>query len=690
MTDRIERMRKYIREKHHHQYRQDSEILAAEAKEFTSSLEKSNFADSIRAVRRLKWVLEREIPVFLPEERISFLRTVTVVPEIFTEREWDRIKEQHYIHELGKVCNVTPDYSSVISVGLEATKNRIMERMDQSNPEEEQTLQSYADSIDAVLKLVEKYAEAAKQEGLNEIAILLEQVPRYGATSFHEGLQSFRILHYTLWCSYNYHNTIGRFDQYFYPYYRADIDTGRLDRSQALELLEEFFLSFNRDSDLYPGMQQGDNGQSLVLGGVNEEGEDGYNELSELCLEASLALKLIDPKINLRVHRDTPLTVYESATRLTRQGLGFPQYANDDIVIPGLISKGYSPEDARNYSVAACWEFIIPGKGMDVPNIGALPYLSVVHDVVEKHLRNSQNYTDLEHRVKQSIHKRVTEECSRFRNLYMEPAPFLSIMMDGCIKDARDISKGGIYNNYGLHGTGLSNAVDSLSAIKFAVFRDHVATGEELLKALESDFVGHEKLQSHLKISIPKMGDDNDEVDQIACELMDTFADALQGQINDRGGVYRGGTGSAMYYVLHAREQAATADGRRAGDYLSANYAPSLNTRTKGPVSLILSFTKPDLKRLINGGPFTIELHETVFRGVEELKKVGRLVQSFMQRGGHQFQINTVNRERLCDAQRRPEMYPDLIVRVWGWSGYFVELDKVYQDHIIQREEFLV
>jgi pyruvate-formate lyase len=145
-----------------------------------------------------------------------------------------------------------------------------------------------------------------------------------------------------------------------------------------------------------------------------------------------------------------------------------------------------------------------------------------------------------------------------------------------------------------------------------------------------------------------------------------------------------------MYYVLHAREQAATADGRRAGDYLSANYAPSLNTRTKGPVSLILSFTKPDLKRLINGGPFTIELHETVFRGVEELKKVGRLVQSFMQRGGHQLQINTVNRERLCDAQRRPEMYPDLIVRVWGWSGYFVELDKVYQDHIIQREEFLV
>ena len=172
--------------------------------------------------------------------------------------------------------------------------------------------------------------------------------------------------------------------------------------------------------------------------------------------------------------------------------------------------------------------------------------------------------------------------------------------------------------------------------------------------------------------------------------LLNTFADAVQGLHNERGGIIRAGTGSAMFYIFHANELGATADGREAGVPLPANYAPSLNIRLNGPVSLIKSFSKPDLKRTINGGPLTIEFSDSVFTQAESITKVAQLVRLFVQRGGHQLQLNTVNRERMLDAQAHPENYRNLIVRVWGWSGYFVELDKCYQDHIIQRVELMI
>ena len=186
------------------------------------------------------------------------------------------------------------------------------------------------------------------------------------------------------------------------------------------------------------------------------------------------------------------------------------------------------------------------------------------------------------------------------------------------------------------------------------------------------------------------MGNDDDRADQYAAWLLDTFADSVEGLKNERGGIIRAGTGSAMYYIFHAKELGATADGREAGVPLPANYAPSLNIKLNGPVSLIKSFTKPHLDRTINGGPLTIEFPESVFTQDESITKVAQLVQFFVLRGGHQLQLNTVNRDRLLDAQKHPENYRNLIVRVWGWSGYFVELDKCYQDHIIRRAELLV
>lgn len=642
-----------------------------------------------RAARRLAFVLGMEKPVVFPGERIAFTRTVCTIPEILTVGEWNTIRETHHVHEMGKVCNISPDYRATIGTGLDARRLEAVSGMKASAGHEEQIsfLQAVVASIDAVLDLTDRYAGEARRIGNAGVAEVLDQVPRHPARTFHEALQSFRILHFALWSSFNYHNTVGRFDQYMFPYLKADLEAGRLDEDEAFDLLEEFFLSFNRDSDLYPGMQQGDNGQSMVLGGMDDHGHDAYNLLSEMCLRASLDLKLIDPKINLRVSHDTDLSRYELGTQLTRQGLGFPQYSNDDVVIPGLTAKGYSLEDARNYVVAACWEFIIPGVGMDIPNIGALSFARVVDRAVHGKLAVAPDFETFMDEVEREIQVEIDAETGKFRNLYMEPAPFLSVLMRDCIAQARDISFGSRYNNYGLHGTGLANAADSLAAIRMVVYDEKTVTPEVLIQAIDADFEGYDMLLGKLRHDTPKMGSDNDAVDKIAVRLLDLFALSLQGRSNDRGGCWRAGTGSAMYYVWHSRDIGASPDGRKKGEFLSANYSPSLHARPPGPVSVIRSFTKPHLQSVINGGPLTLELHDSVFRNEESIWKVAMLVKSFIEEGGHQIQLNAVNRETLLEAQEKPDLYRNLIVRVWGWSGYFVELDKEYQDHIIQRVE---
>ena len=636
--------------------------------------------DATRTALRLRQALAMETPFFFENELIAFTRTVPNLPRIFDDDEWAAISGAHFIHELGNVSNLSPDYGAVMAQGLLALREKLGDGVEHA---------AMRVSIDAVLDLTRRYAQAAREKGLAELADILARVPAYPPRTFREALQSLRVLHYAMWCEGDYHNTLGRFDQYMFPYLKADLDAGRESEESAFELLEAFFIACNRDSDLYPGMQQGDNGQSMVLGGMLPDGTEGYNLLSGWCLRASAELRLIDPKINLRVNKDTPLEVFELGTQLTKLGLGFPQYENDDVAIPGLEALGYAPEDARDYVMAACWEFIIPGKGMDIVNIGALPFANVVDRVIREHLPECASLEELKARVRDAIFADVRKTLAERQDLYVIPSPYLSLFFEGCLENGRDISLGCKYNNWGFHGTGVAPAADMLAAVEQEVFRGST-TPEALLRAMDANFEGHEALRDRLKNHCPKAGNDDDAVDGLMAWLLDTFADAVRDLKNARGGIVRPGTGSAMFYIFHADALGATADGREAGVPLPANYSPSLNIRLNGPVSLIKSFTKPDLKRVINGGPLTIEFSDSVFTQSESISKVAQLVRLFVLRGGHQLQLNTVNRDRMLDAQKHPENYRNLIVRVWGWSGYFVELDKCYQDHIIRRAELLV
>ncbi|MDD4081145.1 MAG: pyruvate formate lyase family protein [Eubacteriales bacterium] len=670
MTERIAALKRYQWDKRHHAFR------VKEAPD-ASGYQRTGLPDYERTALRLKASLEAEAPVLLPGELIAFTRTVPALPMIYTKQEWEDIRKKHTIHENGNVCNLSPDYAPVIASGLLALRDKLTDAPYH---------RAMAKSIDAVLDLTGRYHQEALKAGDMALAKVLARVPAHGARSFREALQSLRVLHFAMWCEGNYHNTLGRFDQYMMPYLEADLKAGNITQDGAFELLEAFFLACNRDSDLYPGMQQGDNGQSMVLGGITPEGKDGFNLLSEMCLKACQDLKLIDPKINLRVSSQTPLEVFELGTELTRLGLGFPQYENDDVAIPGLMRLGYEEQDARDYAVAACWEFIIPGKGMDVPNIGALSFAEVVSDALKEALPDAASMKEVTQAVEAVIFARVSELAGSFGSLYIIPSPFMSLFFEGCLDKGRDISLGCKYNNYGFHGTGLATAADMLAAVEKAVFEEGLPV-PVLFAALEEDFKGYEALRDTLRYDSPKMGNDDDKADRYAVGLLDMFSRAVEGHRNERGGIFRAGTGSAMYYVWHGSELGATPDGRRKGEPLPANYSPSLNVRLNGPLSLIKSFTKPDLSRVINGGPLTIEFSDTVFRNEEAIRKVAQLVMMFIRLGGHQLQLNTVNRDQLLDAQEHPGRHRDLIVRVWGWSGYFVELDKCYQDHIISRTE---
>lgn len=649
-----------------------------------------------RAAICFKAVLEKEAqsPVFIPDERIVLTRTVKNLPDRYSDEEMSELRKEAYFHEKGVVFNMSPRFSDTIAVGLDARRAEVIDRREKAIAQNDQEgiefLDSVLSGIDAVLNLADAYYKKALDLGLSDIAETLSQVPHKPARTFLEALQFLRILHFTLWCEGAYHNGIGRFDQFMYPYLKADLDAGRLNEEDALELLEEFFLSFNRDSDLYVGVQQGDNGQSMMLGGVDREGNDAVNLLTTLALKASCELKLIDPKINLRITAKTPLSLLEQATELTKQGLGFPQYANDDVIIPGLVDLGYKLEDARDYTVAACWEFIIPGCGMDIPNIDAVSFPGVVdRSMRSPEGQNAKTFDELMNTVRSELFADADRIEKALVKVDMLPCPFVSMLCDNRIALARDISEGSVYNNFGIHGTGFAPAVDSLEVLKKLVFEEKSHTIGQLLEIVDHNFEGSEPLLAKVRYQIPKLGNDEEDPDAIAVRLLDDFADSWKDRKNSRGGIFRAGTGSAMYYIWHANQMPASLDGRLKQEPFPANYAPSLNVQVKGPISVIKSFTKPHLQKVVNGGPLTIELHDSTFRNPDGITKVAQLVQLFAARGGHQLQINTINRDQLLAAQANPDQWKHLIVRVWGWSGYFIELDKPYQEQIIKRAEMV-
>ncbi len=690
LNPRLAELARNTRSGAHHRYRKDVAMNLAD------ECRRENLSWPRRVSRLIIRMCQAETPIVMPDDRIAFTRTITTIPRIWDAEEWATLTDGRTLHELGPISNVCADWSLLLDGGLLARKRAAKETLSRmaDDPDACEFLRAAIESIDAMLELAHRYANAARHAGNHELADIFEHVPAHRPKNFHAALQSLRFCHAIMWMGGNYHIGLGRFDQYMWPFLHADLNAGRIQECEALELLEEFYISLNRDSDLYPGVQQGDNGQTVMLGGVRPDGASAVNPLTEMCLKAALAVRMIDPKINLRIDQHTDLKLLELAAQLTRVGMGFPQYSNDDVVIPALVAQGYSLEDARDYSVAACWEFLIPGRGMEVLNIGAVSLPAAVDAAIRQGLERQESFDAILRHIRDCIDEQVKIVWDRYSKLILPPAPHFSVFMRDCLETGRDMSCGLRYNNFGIHGAGAASAADALAAVHAEIFEEKTTVPSELLAALAADFRGYDALRNRL-ISRPKAGNHDDRADDFLVTLFHQLANscAKMGR-NNRGGTLRPGSGSAMYYLWLARHHdgmcepvvGATADGRRNGDAFGANLAPRPGIQSSGPMSILQSFSKIPFNRICNGGPITLELSDSVFRSDEGISKVALLIRCFAHLGGQQLQLNTLNAKILKDAKIHPDQYRNLVVRVWGWSGYFCELEEPYQDHIISRQ----
>jgi len=679
MIPRLAELKQYILNKKHHSFRRDADLT------FSDADLKISQPDLVWADNFVKACAAEE-PVILPGENLVFTRSKRPF------RNWpNRCPDKHFGFTAANIC---ADWEQSLAQGLLGRRTAAEAALRDGRGNRE-AMQSSIQTIDAVLALAARYAAAARKQGRGDLAGMLEQVPAHAPQSFRQALQSLKFMHSCVWFCAN-HVGLGRFDQYMLPYYQRDLDHGVITREQAAELIAEFFISLNKDIDLYPGVQPGDNGQSLMLGGVTRDGKTAVNALTWLVLEVSEEVNMIDPKINLRVDRNTDPKLLELAAKLTRRGLGFPQYCNDEVVIPALVKHRYTLEDARDYTVAACWEFIIPGRGMDVPNINALSFPFAVDAAIREKIGRG-TFADLETVVQQKIKDQVDGYVENKRRWFDDfpPSPYYSVLMTSCLERGLDINHGGCdYYNYGIHGAGSANAADALAAVKKFVYEDKTVKSGELLDALWKNWADHEELRQKMLHCELKTGNHQPEADAMLKKLFDWFSDACEAiKDNGRGGMVRPGTGTAMYYVWlrdpdfcgEEPTVGATADGRKVGDFFGSSLSPAPGAKLSGPISMMQSFGQLDYSRVCNGGPITMELSDTVFRDDEALAKVAMLVRTFVHTGCQQLQMNVLNPAILKDAQIHPDKHRDLIVRVWGWSGYFVELAPEYQQQIINR-----
>ena len=628
-----------------------------------------------------------EVPVVFPEEKITFTRTNTNITPAYTYD--DLIKEFDINHKYYNVINnVCPDYGILLKKGLNGIKEEL-----KKTAKDIDFIESCEDTIASIEKLVMRYIEEAKRVKNDTVVKTLSRVPMEPARSFLEGLQAIRFISSMFYLNGNYQLGFGRIDQYLIDLYHKDIGDNTISVKQAKEYITEFFISLNRDTDLYFGVQQGDNGQSMMLGGVKRDGSCAINELTYLFLEVSKELKMIDPKINLRIDSNTPRELLLLGCELTKAGLGFPQYSNDEVVIPALVNKGYSLEDARDYTVAACWEFIIPGKGLDIVNQGAVSFPYAVNEAfMDPKIKNLKDFED---RIAKNIQEQVKNILVN-REQYLLPSPLVSLFFDDSIKMGEDITKVAKYKNRGIHGAGSANAADAMYIVENLIELGQFEKIQELRNKVNTNFAGSEDYRQLLLGSDKKVGNANEKVDLGLRKLFEWFADACDKYSTDMCKI-RPGSGSAQFYIWLTNKMndwiiepivGATADGRLEGEPLSSSLSPASGVKVNGLISVLNSFSNINYNRIMNGGPITVEFSPVTFNSREGLEKLADVIKYFVKIGDQQLQLNVLDYRVLCDAMKHPERHSNLIVRVWGWSGYFCELAPEFQRQIINRHRY--
>ncbi|HXX72680.1 MAG TPA: trans-4-hydroxy-L-proline dehydratase, partial [Candidatus Acidoferrales bacterium] len=586
-------------------------------------------------------------------------------------------------------------------------------------------LEAMSICCDAIIRFAERYAEKAREMSKHEtnpqrkkeletIAEVCSNVPAHAPRNFWEALQAYWFVHLCVITELNTWDSFcpGHLDQHLFPFYKRELEDGTLTRDRAKELLQCLWIKFNNqpappkvgvtaeESATYTDFA------NINVGGLRPDGSDGVNELSYLILDVIDEMRLVQPSSNIQLSKKSPDRFLKRACEIIRKGWGQPSIFNTDLIVEELVRQGKAVEDARCGGISGCIEtgcfgkeaYILTGY-LNLPKILEVTLNNGIDPSSGKRIgvdtgdpRGFGSFEEFFDAFKKQLRYLVETKVrgsNIIERIFAEqmPAPFLSILIDDCIKKGRDYNDGGPrYNTTYIMPVGIGTLTDSLSAIKCHVFDEKHLSMEQLLKALETNFEGHELTRQMLWNKTARYGNDDDYADQLLRAIFNSLYDIISGRKNTKGGFYAVNYLSTTCHVYFGSVVGATPDGRLAHEPVSEGVSPVQGADTHGPTAVIKSVAKMDQVR--SGGTLLNQkFSPSLLEGELGLDNLAHLVRSYFKLDGHHIQMNVVTAETLRAAQANPEKYRDLIVRVAGYSDYFCDLGKNLQDEIIARTE---
>ncbi len=741
MNERIKQLRSLLKKTSHHQFRKEELDISILDQETSSK------AFVVRKALSLKKAFE-QMPVFIQEgELIVGGRTIYKLPEYVLPREiedgnpnfedegYDNVFNIHYNlgqdeRGYGRPDGDPPHYFRIVRDGFPAYKQRVRQKLiDSTIAAEREYYEAVLIGYEGFETLIERYArlaeeQAKEQEGsrsaeLMRIAVVCRNSISRRPQGMWEALQLIYFIHFSCWTEDAYLIPIGRLDQILFDVYTKDVqEAGRLCDEDIKELIECFYIKLNYEIDKTHGKSgkfESDTGQTVVLGGLDPiTGEDASNELTLMCLDICEELRLTDPKIHIRLHPKTKESVWDKAVHLASLGMGFPTFDNDEAIFKALRNVGpgyYSERDILDYGISGCWEVIIPGRTSfrQCCNFDMLQVLewTLNRGRFFRNIRRTSsgpfadpaqwgidlgdpkgfmNFSDLLIAYKKQLRFGVMMNAYHIISSRVTHQPFLSSFIEDCIERGKDINEGGVrYNETDMQACSMANAADSLYIIKKLVYDEKRFSLQEFLHIIQKDYQGHEELRQEILNKYVHFGNDNDEVDSIAKEIVECFADEYNRYTNSLNGPFRARISGATSTVYFSTVLGPSADGRRQGDLLAHNASPQAGLAKNGPTAIINSLTTVDTTKFAGGEILTLKFTPKVVQGTIGEAGLKHLIKTYFKLGGLQLQTNVVDSAVLLDAQIHPEAHKDLIVRVWGFSTYFISLPKSYQDQIIHE-----
>lgn len=542
--------------------------------------------------------------------------------------------------------------------------------------------------------------DASRREELRKIAEISRHNAQHKPQTFWQACQLFWYMNVILQYESNASSlSIGRFDQYMLPFYQASLSQGE-DPAFLKEILESLWVKCNdvvllRSTSSARYFAGFPTGYTALLGGLTESGRSAVNVLSFLCLDAYQSVQLPQPNLGVRVNEliDRPFLLKTAET--IRLGTGIPQIFNDEVVVPAFLNRGVSLEDARDYAVVGCVELSIPGKTYGLHDIAMFNLLKVMEITMQENEGNAAlSYEGLLDHIRAKINHYIAlmVEGSNICDIGHRdwaPVPLLSSFISDCLESGKDITDGGArYNFSGVQGIGIANLSDSLHALKGLVFEQQRLSFDELLAVLKANFATPEgeKVRARLINRFEKYGNDIDDVDNISAELLRHYCKEVEKYRNPRGGQFTPGSYTVSAHVPLGAVVGATPDGRFAGEQLAdGGLSPMLGQDMQGPTAVLKSVSKLDNYLLSNGTLLNVKFTPATLEGDAGLQKLADFLRAFTQLKLQHIQFNVVNAETLREAQQRPQDFAGLVVRVAGYSAFFVELSKEIQDDIIRR-----